>query len=415
MSLAIPAEELERSKVHIQFSHSGGNPVFRLEPLPSTSFATGHNPDFNVNFEVSQEEAGYKLVVYPTPTRKSPSLRHDAQRHECPSRHSFHQPLLRPAQTHVPHTMPPNAGTFAVNDPLTGEATFAAHNTAATDDSNTSQSSYRTMQDFVGLSNDMENFDQVDMSSIFHDVLCSSNPPNALYPSPDSDLYSPGPNSAYDHVQDSSADFSFPPPDGFSFPPSDGFSLGQVFAGTRRSSITGSETLSSVSDQLPSASCLPSPAPSIPSSSPRLSPPLFTTAPEIPLGPKVKAASQEEKSTSKGLRRAGKRQYPCLHPTCTRFFTSEYTRQMHMSSHDTKARKTYPCSMSEETGCMETFSRAHDRLRHEVAMHGKDCEWVCQRCGRFFSSSRMLEAHKCPGNVSGWVKSRHSPGTAIGV
>ncbi|KZT21755.1 hypothetical protein NEOLEDRAFT_728372 [Neolentinus lepideus HHB14362 ss-1] len=111
--------------------------------------------------------------------------------------------------------------------------------------------------------------------------------------------------------------------------------------------------------------------------------------------------------TSKTMpRQARRRRFPCLHSSCTRLFTSEYTRRVHMATHTIQPRKALPCTMREQTGCMEMFSRAHDRLRHEVAMHGKECEWVCNVCGRFFSTARMLEIHKCPGTISGWIKAR---------
>ncbi|TFK50642.1 hypothetical protein OE88DRAFT_279396 [Heliocybe sulcata] len=116
-----------------------------------------------------------------------------------------------------------------------------------------------------------------------------------------------------------------------------------------------------------------------------------------------KSGVQTSKPTT---RKARRRRFQCLHPSCARLFTSEYTRRVHMSTHNIQPRKSLPCTMREETGCKEMFSRAHDRLRHEVAMHGKECEWVCNVCGRFFSTARMLEIHKCPGTVSGWIKAR---------
>jgi 5-methylcytosine-specific restriction endonuclease McrA len=35
-------------------------------------------------------------------------------------------------------------------------------------------------------------------------------------------------------------------------------------------------------------------------------------------------------------------------------------------------------------------------LRHEVTQHGKVCEFICTDCGRFFSSQKTLDNHKCP-------------------
>ncbi|EPQ52007.1 hypothetical protein GLOTRDRAFT_95705 [Gloeophyllum trabeum ATCC 11539] len=91
------------------------------------------------------------------------------------------------------------------------------------------------------------------------------------------------------------------------------------------------------------------------------------------------------------------RRHPCLHPGCTRKFTSEYTRRVHMEAHKPKVRKCVPCTME---GCKEVFSRRHDRLRHEVSQHGKVCEWLCKECSRFFSSQRRLENHKCRGSIN---------------
>ncbi|KZT19580.1 hypothetical protein NEOLEDRAFT_1183280 [Neolentinus lepideus HHB14362 ss-1] len=390
MSLAIPADELERSKVHIQISHSGGNPVFRLEPLPATSSTADNRTPFNVNFEVSKEEAGYNLLVYPTPARTT----HTSATNGSPHGSSGQQHPSGPRASQTSLAGSSDAPNYTVTDPLTGETTSRVQSSSRTSGSRTPCD----LSSDVGQDNVMVRFDQMDMNGMFGDMFRNADLPGAFNSSSSNDLSSPELNFPFDPFQDDSSNFYFPPSDSFGF--------SQSYLGTRRESAVRLETLPSTTKHPPSSSsCLPSPTPSIPSPSPRLSPPLFTTAPEIPLGAKAKAALQEEKSTSKGLRRAGKRQYPCLHPTCSRFFTSEYTRQMHMATHETKARKAYPCSMGE--GCQETFSRAHDRLRHEVAMHGKDCQWVCHNCERFFSSSRMLELHKCPVNDSNWVRPRH--------
>ncbi|TFK53423.1 hypothetical protein OE88DRAFT_1248624 [Heliocybe sulcata] len=104
--------------------------------------------------------------------------------------------------------------------------------------------------------------------------------------------------------------------------------------------------------------------------------------------------------TSGGPKRRGKARnkpsslyiYHCPHPTCTRVFRSEYTCRVHSGVHIPKPRKVIPCT---QPGCLETFTRQHDRLRHEVAQHGKICEFSCPSCHRFFSSAAMLEKHKC--------------------
>ncbi|KAH8822932.1 hypothetical protein DL96DRAFT_1714379 [Flagelloscypha sp. PMI_526] len=87
-----------------------------------------------------------------------------------------------------------------------------------------------------------------------------------------------------------------------------------------------------------------------------------------------------------------KRRFPCTTAGCSRRFTSQYTLSVHLQAHQPKPRPSFPCT----AGCKERFSRAHDRLRHEVAKHGKVCEHSCLECGRFFSSERTLGNHRCP-------------------
>lgn len=87
-----------------------------------------------------------------------------------------------------------------------------------------------------------------------------------------------------------------------------------------------------------------------------------------------------------------KRRFPCLILGCARRFTSQYTLKVHMEAHKPKPRVSFPCTQ----GCSERFSRQHDRLRHEVAKHGRVCEFLCDECGRFFSSKKTLGNHKCP-------------------
>ncbi|KAG5719132.1 hypothetical protein E4T56_gene11870 [Termitomyces sp. T112] len=96
-----------------------------------------------------------------------------------------------------------------------------------------------------------------------------------------------------------------------------------------------------------------------------------------------------------------KRRFPCLMIGCGRRFTSQYTLKVHMEAHKPKPRVSFECTL----GCSERFSRQHDRLRHEVAKHGKVCEFLCDDCGRFFSTGKTLGNHKCPvaqGNTR-WV------------
>jgi len=96
-----------------------------------------------------------------------------------------------------------------------------------------------------------------------------------------------------------------------------------------------------------------------------------------------------------------RRRFPCLIIGCDRRFTSQYTLKVHMEAHKPKPRVSFPCTL----GCAERFSRQHDRLRHEVAKHGKICEFSCDDCGRFFSTKKTLGNHKCPVAQGGtrWV------------
>ena len=98
-----------------------------------------------------------------------------------------------------------------------------------------------------------------------------------------------------------------------------------------------------------------------------------------------------------------RRKFPCLLAGCERRFTSQYTLKVHMEAHKPKPKVSFPCTH----GCSERFSRQHDRLRHEVAKHGKVCEFSCEDCGRFFSTSKTLGNHKCPLAQGGtrWVHS----------
>ncbi|KAF9530074.1 hypothetical protein CPB83DRAFT_811363 [Crepidotus variabilis] len=98
-----------------------------------------------------------------------------------------------------------------------------------------------------------------------------------------------------------------------------------------------------------------------------------------------------------------RRRFPCLIIGCERRFTSQYTLKVHMEAHKPKPRISFPCTL----GCNERFSRQHDRLRHEVAKHGKVCEFSCEDCGRFFSTKKTLGNHKCPVAQGGtrWVTS----------
>ncbi|KAJ6550657.1 hypothetical protein DFH09DRAFT_1319841 [Mycena vulgaris] len=62
-----------------------------------------------------------------------------------------------------------------------------------------------------------------------------------------------------------------------------------------------------------------------------------------------------------------------------------------LKPHEPKAQKSFPCTM----GCAMRFSRKHDRLRHEIAKHGRVCQWGCIVCLTGFSFEATLQNHKC--------------------
>jgi hypothetical protein len=92
---------------------------------------------------------------------------------------------------------------------------------------------------------------------------------------------------------------------------------------------------------------------------------------ETPLNEALSDKATPQSNAHSEPERFGKRRtrrYGCLNSDCDRRFISEYTRKVHMDGvHNPKPRKMLACSM----GCGELFGRRHDRLRHEVAQHGK--------------------------------------------
>ncbi|KAJ7086796.1 hypothetical protein B0H15DRAFT_931356 [Mycena belliarum] len=89
---------------------------------------------------------------------------------------------------------------------------------------------------------------------------------------------------------------------------------------------------------------------------------------------------------------ARSRTQQCPEPSCDRQFTSKYTLSKHVTTHEPRPVKFFPCAM----GCTMHFSRKHDRLRHEVTQHGRVCEWGCNACLGFFSSEpATLKKHRC--------------------
>jgi hypothetical protein len=96
-----------------------------------------------------------------------------------------------------------------------------------------------------------------------------------------------------------------------------------------------------------------------------------------------------------------RRKLSCLHGSCKRTFSDEYIREVHMLTHQTKGKKSFPCTFAR---CSQIFSRKHDRLRHEVLQHGKQCDWVCDRCRKFFACEKTLQKHHCGGSSgTRWV------------
>ncbi|KAJ7728151.1 hypothetical protein DFH07DRAFT_782286 [Mycena maculata] len=85
-------------------------------------------------------------------------------------------------------------------------------------------------------------------------------------------------------------------------------------------------------------------------------------------------------------------------PPCSQYFTTKPTSPKRPKVSGAKSTQLFRCTM----GCTMDFSRKHDRLRHEVAQHGRVCEWGCETCQRSFSSEATLRKHKC--KISGGAK-----------
>ncbi|KAF4565567.1 C2H2-type domain-containing protein [Pleurotus pulmonarius] len=167
-----------------------------------------------------------------------------------------------------------------------------------------------------------------------------------------------------------------------------------------------SHTLSAENLTLPSPDRLlvpPAPSPKLSSSAPSscLSTPAYRNT-QLSDPPNEKSRDMSP-SGSMDDPQNSRRRFPCIVAGCSRRFTSQYTLKVHVEAHKPKPRVSFPCTL----GCSERFSRQHDRLRHEVAKHGKVCEFSCNECGRFFSSQKTLGNHKCPVAQGGtrWVNS----------
>ncbi|KZP00974.1 hypothetical protein CALVIDRAFT_552623 [Calocera viscosa TUFC12733] len=91
---------------------------------------------------------------------------------------------------------------------------------------------------------------------------------------------------------------------------------------------------------------------------------------------------------------------PCLHPGCDRTFKREYTRAVHMTTHQPREKQRFKCQIAP---CQEEFSRRHDRFRHEVHIHGVESEWKCNNCSKFFAKEITLLKHACSAKKGdGW-------------
>ncbi|KAF5370289.1 hypothetical protein D9758_006894 [Tetrapyrgos nigripes] len=62
-----------------------------------------------------------------------------------------------------------------------------------------------------------------------------------------------------------------------------------------------------------------------------------------------------------------------------------------------KSKGDLPC----DYGCGSTFTRQHDRLRHEVYRHNHKSNWTCSFCSKFFHSLKNYRNHKCPAKEQG--------------
>ncbi len=103
-------------------------------------------------------------------------------------------------------------------------------------------------------------------------------------------------------------------------------------------------------------------------------------SPMIPAGGFAPGFDAQLHSMLPSLQQLESRLLPCPHPGCKRQFKNTSTLTGHLKTHAGKGSR-FTCTFPP---CAEKFSRRHDQLRHEVYKHGKQCEWVCSRCGSFF-------------------------------
>ncbi|KAJ6489655.1 hypothetical protein C8R47DRAFT_1125056 [Mycena vitilis] len=81
---------------------------------------------------------------------------------------------------------------------------------------------------------------------------------------------------------------------------------------------------------------------------------------------------------------------PCLRADCDRHFKNDYTRSLHMKSHNIKHPRLFPCRW-----CALVLSRDHDRMRHEVTKHNIKPQYRCTICRKSFSREKNFTKHTC--------------------
>ncbi|KAJ7621030.1 hypothetical protein FB45DRAFT_870793 [Roridomyces roridus] len=346
MHLSLSLDDLLASQLDIGVGQVDGRLSCKLKPnVHSTTYADLSKSGISLNLEsVCGENGMYTLTLYAT--------------HDGPSR------VLPPPSV---ASTPSGAAMFAPLPPCT-----PAHE-------------YTQMPD-------------IDAQSFL--LAADASPPSEYYPSPlafstneingsEFDLA-----SMYMSGDEHLSQMMYMPPQDLSYP--------SGYPASSASSVAGPSRIPS-----PHPSFSNSPAPQYPS--PAGSPPpttttFITTAPPTPPPSDSDSFTNEDsimRISPGASHRPGRRaQYPCEHPQCDRVLTSPYTRQVHMRTHRAKVRKAFICTL----GCGEAFTRQHDRQRHEVSLHGKKCKDVCQRCKRFFSSTKMLDRHVCRGDRHGEIQ-----------
>ncbi|KAJ7665042.1 hypothetical protein DFH06DRAFT_1127419 [Mycena polygramma] len=125
-----------------------------------------------------------------------------------------------------------------------------------------------------------------------------------------------------------------------------------------------------------SAPSCSSPSPSVESATPNT-----TSPPQSPVNTPSPGSTSSRKV---------KPRVPCLRADCDRHFKNDYTRSLHMKSHNIKHPRLFPCRW-----CSLVLSRDHDRMRHEVTKHNMKPQYRCNICRKSFSREKNLNKHKC--------------------